>query len=1008
MAFTNTKESGLESLIVKWLVEQNGYEQGTNADYNRDYAIDETRLFRFLQDTQPDALDKLGVFKTDMKKKQFLNRLQGEIAKRGVIDVLRNGVKVYPANLIMFYLTPTENNAKAKEMYEKNIFSVTRQLMYSNDSTRLALDMCVFINGLPVITFELKNQLTKQNVDDAVQQYKDDRDPRELLFQFKRCMVHFAVDDARVKFCTKLDGKNSWFLPFDKGYNDGAGNPPNPDGLMTDYLWKKILTKDKLSRIIENYAQVVVEEDPETKKKSVKQIFPRYHQLDCVEKLLADVKTNGVGKRYLIQHSAGSGKSNSIAWLAHQLIGLEKDGHPMIGSVLVVTDRCILDKQIRDNIKQFMQVANTVAWAEHSGDLRKAIQAGKRIIITTVEKFPYVVPDIGVAHKTNHFAVIIDEAHSGQNGRNSAQMNLALSGLVSEDEMDNEDKINAMMEGRKLLPNASYFAFTATPKNKTLETFGTLVVDENGNPVLNEDGEAQHRPFHSYTMKQAIQEGFILDVLKYYTPISSYYKLMKTVQDDPMFDKKRAQKKLRAFVESDSYTISQKAEMMVEHFHEQIISKGKIGGQARAMVVTSSIEDLFQKGNITIMFCTSTLLEGVNLPADNLFITDNKIFRRKMNPVDFRNLIGRVGRISYNLYGNVFFVSDEKSVSSESYIEMLQEQIPEQELSIESNPQALKRVEKKYIAEILKSGSSEIPKRREDQSEESYVMMRKFGLILLRDIMEERDSLVHREFSDFLTVEDEQQIREKFNSSPTLPDDDINTSVDQTKRLIIAIKNGLEYPSSKNGFKYDDIIDFFNKLSKIFDWPIYEKSTLGNESKRKWYAVILSQWMEGSGLSYIMQRAIDYHKQHPENFWVSAYQPPTIYNDNSKEHRNVVFADTLEAIENIVLFSISNYFLRFSNEYKKIHGVDEFDNNWYEYVEFGTTNPLTILLQRNGFSRESATFIKKHKNEYVVHDGSTDELRLRLSLLNCGNTSVMIEAASIRFNAPKLFLEEDA
>ena len=402
-------------------------------------------------------------------------------------------------------------------------------------------------------------------------------------------MVHFAVDDARVKFCTKLDGKNSWFLPFDKGYNDGAGNPPNPDGLMTDYLWKKILTKDKLSRIIENYAQVVVEEDPETKKKSVKQIFPRYHQLDCVEKLLADVKTNGVGKRYLIQHSAGSGKSNSIAWLAHQLIGLEKDGHPMIGSVLVVTDRCILDKQIRDNIKQFMQVANTVAWAEHSGDLRKAIQAGKRIIITTVEKFPYVVPDIGVAHKTNHFAVIIDEAHSGQNGRNSAQMNLALSGLVSEDEMDNEDKINAMMEGRKLLPNASYFAFTATPKNKTLETFGTLVVDENGNPVLNEDGEAQHRPFHSYTMKQAIQEGFILDVLKYYTPISSYYKLMKTVQDDPMFDKKRAQKKLRAFVESDSYTISQKAEMMVEHFHEQIISKGKIGGQARAMVVTSSI-----------------------------------------------------------------------------------------------------------------------------------------------------------------------------------------------------------------------------------------------------------------------------------------------------------------------------------------------------------------------------------------------------------------------------------
>lgn len=580
MAFTNTKESGLEALIVKWLVEHNDYEQGTNTDYNRDYAIDETRLFRFLKETQPDEMDKLGVFKADIKKKQFLNRLQGEVAKRGIIDVLRNGIKVYPANLIMFYLTPTENNAKAKEMFEKNIFSVTRQLMYSNDSTRLALDMCIFINGLPVITFELKNQLTKQDVDDAVQQYKDDRDPRELLFQFKRCMVHFAVDDARVKFCTKLDGKSSWFLPFDKGYNDGAGNPPNPNGLMTDYLWKDILTKVKLSRIIENYAQVVVEEDPETKKKSVKQIFPRYHQLDCVENLLDDVKTNGIGKRYLIQHSAGSGKSNSIAWLAHQLIGLEENGHPMVDSVLVVTDRRILDKQIRDNIKQFMQVANKVAWAEHSGDLRKGIQAGKRIIITTVEKFPYVVPDIGASHKNSKFAVIIDEAHSGQSGRNSAQMNLALSGLASEDEMDNEDKINAMMEGRKLLNNASYFAFTATPKNKTLETFG----------VAYQDGDdVKHRPFHVYTMKQAIQEGFILDVLKYYTPISSYYKLMKTVEDDPMFDKKRAQKRLRSFVESDTYTVSQKAQMMVEHFHEQVISKGKIGGQARAMVVTASI-----------------------------------------------------------------------------------------------------------------------------------------------------------------------------------------------------------------------------------------------------------------------------------------------------------------------------------------------------------------------------------------------------------------------------------
>ena len=578
--FTDTTEKGLESLIVRWLVDKNEYQEGTNADYNQEFAVDEIRLFRFLRDTQPDSMERLGVFASDLKKRQFLTRLHGELAKRGVIDVLRNGIKVYPVNLIMFYLTPTVGNTEAEKMFQKNIFSVTRQLRYSPDAGKLALDLCVFINGLPVITFELKNQLTKQNVQKAVEQYQKDRDPRETLFSFKRCMVHFAVDDDRVMFCTRLSGKDSWFLPFDRGYKDGAGNPPNPDGIKTDYLWKDILTKNKLSRIIENYAQVVEQTDPETKKKTVKQIFPRYHQLDVVEKLLADVRENGVGKRYLIQHSAGSGKSNSIAWLAYQLTGMQADGGNLFHSVMVVTDRRILDRQIRDTIRQFMQVSSTVAWAEHSGDLTKAVADGKRIIITTIEKFPFVLPKIGAAHKDHRFAIIIDEAHSGQSGRNSAQMNLALSGLASEDDLDNEDKINAMMEGRKLLPNSSYFAFTATPKNKTLETFG----------VPYQDGaEVKHRPFHVYTMKQAIQEGFILDVLCNYTPIESYYKLMKTVEDDPLFDKKRAQKKLRNFVESSSFTIGKKAAMMVEHFHEQVVAKGKIGGQARAMVVTASI-----------------------------------------------------------------------------------------------------------------------------------------------------------------------------------------------------------------------------------------------------------------------------------------------------------------------------------------------------------------------------------------------------------------------------------
>ena len=578
--FTDTSEKNLESIIESWLVEHNKYEKGCNADYNKEFAVDETRLFRFLRDTQPGAMELLGVFDSNQKRRQFLNRLASELAKRGVIDVLRNGIKVYPADVVLFYLTPSENNARAAELFARNIYSVTRQLRYSPDGTRLALDLCVFINGLPVATFELKNSLTKQNTDDAVEQYRRDRDPRETIFSFKRCMAHFAVDDACVKFCTKLCGKDSWFLPFDKGYRDGAGNPPNPDGLMTDYLWKDILTKRMLARIIENYAQVVVEVDLETRKKSVKQIFPRYHQLDCVEKLLADVRSEGVGKRYLIQHSAGSGKSNSIAWLAHQLISLERGGRPLLDTVIVVTDRRVLDRQIRDTIKQFMQVANTVAWAESASDLSQHITDGKRIVVTTVEKFPYALPRLSEVHHDRKFGIIIDEAHQGQSGRNAAQMNLALSAELPDDEADNEDKINAMMEGRRLLTSASYFAFTATPKNKTLETFGVPYED---------GGETKFRPFHVYTMKQAIQEGFILDVLANYVSIDSYYKLMKTIEDDPMFDKKRAQKKLRNFVEGNSFTIGKKAAIIVEHFHEQVIAKGKIGGQARAMVITASI-----------------------------------------------------------------------------------------------------------------------------------------------------------------------------------------------------------------------------------------------------------------------------------------------------------------------------------------------------------------------------------------------------------------------------------
>ncbi len=601
---TDVSERGLESLIVASLPgrapgltlpgliaeERVGYRagdyvEGDPNDYDRAHAVDTAQLLAFLRATQPQVVAQLNLDEVGPSRLRFLDRLQGQITRRGIVDVLRKGINHGPAAVSLYYQTPTPGNPLAAERFAANILSVTRQLRYSADETCLALDLVLFVNGLPVATFELKNSLTKQTVDDAVRQYQRDRDPRELLFQHKRCAVHFAVDDQEVRFCTRLEGDKSWFLPFNKGWNDGAGNPPNPNGLKTDYLWTEILTRRGLADILENYAQVVVETDDKGRKKELL-VFPRYHQLDVVRKLLADADAHDVGRRYLIQHSAGSGKSKSIAWLAHQLIELSSDGRSLFDSVVVVTDRRILDKQIRDTIKQFAQVGAVVGHAENAGDLRRFLESGKRIVITTVQKFPFILDEIGDEHRGHRFAIVIDEAHSSQGGRTAAQMNAALAAQSDTDDEDTiEDRINRLIEGRRMLPNASYFAFTATPKNKTLEIFGERHAA---------DGRVTHRAFHSYTMKQAIQEGFILDVLQNYTPVESYYRLTKTVEDDPEFDTRRAQKKLRRYVESHDYAIRLKAEIMVDHFHDHVLARKKVGGQARAMIVTGGIERAIQ------------------------------------------------------------------------------------------------------------------------------------------------------------------------------------------------------------------------------------------------------------------------------------------------------------------------------------------------------------------------------------------------------------------------------
>lgn len=420
------------------------------------------------------------------------------------------------------------------------------------------------------------------------------------------------------------------------------------------------------------------------------------------------------------------------------------------------------------------------------------------------------------------------------------------------------------------------------------------------------------------------------------------------------------------------------------------------------------IEELFRKNCIHTMFCTSTLMEGVNLPADNLFITNYTIGKPNMTIVDFKNLVGRVGRIQYNLYGNVYLVSLEKKVKTEKFVELLEQEVPEQALSLATE---LTKPQKQLIIDNLLNGIVELPRHPDKQSNDNYASMRKFAAILLRDIIKGNNSLVRSEFSSLLSKAAVSRIRDVFSNRVSLLDDDINTSIDQTKHLRDAIAEGLEYPSisEAGSVDYDDLVAFLERLYKIFKWDVYERSELGAVSKKdgshaklRWYAVILSQWVKGTGLSYIMERALEHKRQKPElGYWIDGIG--LIYKD-TLEHKNVIISNTLRVIQNVILFSISNYFLRFSTEFKRYHKVKTFPNDWYEYVEYGTTNPLSITLQRNGFSRETSTYIRRHRVDYVVVM-QNGEIKLRRSIADSPSTSVRREIADIKYNIPELFVD---
>lgn len=554
------RETNLETTIEQTLLNHHNYQKRTNQDYNKNLCLIPQDVINYIQKTQPQEWEK---YRQNQTETDFLNYLANQIQNRTAIDIFRNKIKTYGCTFELANFLPNNSlNPELKHLYRQNTFAILRQFRYSKTETKKSLDWGLFLNGIPIFTAELKYN---QPVEKAIQQYRTTRNPNEPLFKLGRCLCHFALDPDSVYMTTHLKGQQTEFLPFNKGHDRGKGNPPNPQNCRTAYLWEDIWQPDSILDLIKNFIQL--ETEPKNPQ-STKLIFPRYHQLDACRQLLKNAKTQGAGKSYLIQHSAGSGKTNTISWLGHQLTSLfNNQNQRVFDSVVVISDRRVINEQLQKTIRQFETVLGTVATPESGKQLKTALDDGKQLIVCTLFLFPQVLR-LTAKMAGKNFAVLIDEAHSSQGGETTRDLRAVLA------ETDAEDFILAETQKRGKSKNVSYFAFTATPKNQTLETFGTRQSD------------GKYSPFHLYSMKQAIEEGFILDVLQNYTTYQQYYRLLQATENDPHCDKNRACYLLRQFVNLHPEAIEQKATIIIEHFCNYI--QHQISGKAKATIVANS------------------------------------------------------------------------------------------------------------------------------------------------------------------------------------------------------------------------------------------------------------------------------------------------------------------------------------------------------------------------------------------------------------------------------------